>query len=464
MQELTEKKVPRPTMTQFSNAESDSESEEESRRPRRHWLFGKSEDRRGKVVPESTMMKKGHLRTKTNSQAQESDIEPYSTVSDLDVRSDQIEEPTMSRDNVREEMVKVETEKVEMDSRISNRQNEQTEITLVEEPDGIISGRTASMTTKWTHVCQGTVKLYSIFTNWQHAVNATNARKMAIAYFNVFTTKKFYTTRKFKAQLMRFVPDSTVSFVCGMHPGNQNVMDDTAKKKQMVWKPNARMAQPTWNDIGEATTHDHERSRSVSLIKPQAEELMTSTANAYYPRAKKRRWNGRLRVRKIIINVSRKRKRDRTYHHRTIASIRVKSKITQRNYVHQSYLPWNPDTAKRKWKNRILRQEIGSGSQLEQSYRTTRIRDITGKRPNFEFVRTSRNDGKEGYKRVNASNPAVTKEIENEPGTTVNDGNGNSDVCTITSPCDIQPSDTPPPWITCRILEVVEIFVEDAKD
>ncbi|CAG8518712.1 51_t:CDS:2, partial [Acaulospora morrowiae] len=38
-------------------------------------LFGKSEDRRGKVVLESTMMKKGHLKIKTNSQAQESECD-----------------------------------------------------------------------------------------------------------------------------------------------------------------------------------------------------------------------------------------------------------------------------------------------------------------------------------------------------------------------------------------------------
>ncbi|CAG8725315.1 5339_t:CDS:1 [Acaulospora morrowiae] len=65
------RKVPQPTKARFSNAKSDNKSEEESRQPRCHWLFEKSENRKGKIVPESTIMKKSHLRTKMNSQAQE---------------------------------------------------------------------------------------------------------------------------------------------------------------------------------------------------------------------------------------------------------------------------------------------------------------------------------------------------------------------------------------------------------
>ncbi|CAG8617809.1 12182_t:CDS:2, partial [Acaulospora morrowiae] len=142
----------------------------------------------------------------------------------------------------------------------------------------------------------------------------------------------------------------------------------------------------------------------------------------------------------------------------------AKLKTTQRNSICQPYLPWNSDTAKRKWKDHTLHQEIRLGSQPEQSHRIIRVHDITEKRPNFEFICTSRNDVKEGYKRIKASNPVVTKEIENKLGITINDGDGNSNVCIITSPCDIQPSDMSPPWITCQVLAVVGIFVKDAKD
>ncbi|CAG8552387.1 7599_t:CDS:2 [Acaulospora morrowiae] len=218
--------------------------------------------------------------------------------------------------------------------------------------------------------------------------------------------KKFYMMREFKARLIQLVPNDIITSICGIHPvhpENQDVVDDTAKKKRMVWKLNARMAQLTWNDIGEAVTRDHERLRSVLLIRLQVKELMTSMTNEYYQRAKKRHRNGKRRVRRIIANLSRKRKRDRTYHHRAIASIEAKLKTIQYN------------------------SEIRLGSQPEQSHRITQICDITGKKHNFEFIRTSRNDVKEDYKRINASNLAVTKEIENELGITVNDGDGNSD-------------------------------------
>ncbi|CAG8446174.1 17686_t:CDS:1 [Acaulospora morrowiae] len=60
-------------MTRLSKAENDSESEEESRQPRHHWLFEKSEDRKRNIMPEFMMIKKGYLRTKMNSQAQGSE-------------------------------------------------------------------------------------------------------------------------------------------------------------------------------------------------------------------------------------------------------------------------------------------------------------------------------------------------------------------------------------------------------
>ncbi|CAG8669298.1 15751_t:CDS:2, partial [Acaulospora morrowiae] len=182
------------------------------------------------------------------------------------------------------------------------------------------------------------------------------------------------------------------------------------------------MAQLTWNDIGEAATRDHERSRSILLIRPQAEKLMTSTTNEYYQRAKKRRWNGKRRVRRIIANLSRKRKRDRTYYHHAIAFIKAK----------------------------ILIWLKGS----ERTVHFTRKSDREASQSNHiglsEFV-------------ISPEKGIISK-IENEPGITVNDRDGNSDVCTITLPFDIQPSDTPSPWIICRILEVVGIFVMDTKD
>ncbi|CAG8552366.1 7598_t:CDS:2 [Acaulospora morrowiae] len=125
-------RVSQPIKTRSSDAESDSESEEESRQLRCHWLFEKSENKKGKVVPESTMMKKGYLKTKVNSQAQESDIESHPIVSDVDERL--IEEPIMSRDSVQEE----EIEKVETGSKLRNVQNGQIKTTLVEEPDTLI--------------------------------------------------------------------------------------------------------------------------------------------------------------------------------------------------------------------------------------------------------------------------------------------------------------------------------------
>ncbi|CAG8660481.1 4359_t:CDS:2, partial [Acaulospora morrowiae] len=57
------------------NAESDSGSEEGSRQSRCHGLFRKSENRKGKVVPESKMMRKGYPRTRMNSPAQESECD-----------------------------------------------------------------------------------------------------------------------------------------------------------------------------------------------------------------------------------------------------------------------------------------------------------------------------------------------------------------------------------------------------
>ncbi|CAG8518693.1 50_t:CDS:2 [Acaulospora morrowiae] len=284
-----------------------------------------------------------------------------------------------------------------------------------------ISGRAASITMKGAHPYKAMTEHCSTVTLRRHAINAANVRKVAIIYPNNVLAMNVYMVQEFKAQLIQPILNNTVTSICDMHLEYQSVMDDMAKKKQMVWKPNA----------------------------PQAEELMTSTTNEYYPGAKKKHRNSKRRIKRTIINMSQEWKRDRTYHHYAIASIGAKLKTTWHNSILQPYLPWNPDTAKRKWKNRTLCQEIGSGSQPEQSHRIIRIRDITGKRPNFEFICASRNDRKEGYKRVNASNPAVTKEIENEPEITISNGNSNLDVCIVDSPCNIQPSDTPPPWKTC---------------
>ncbi|CAG8699792.1 12332_t:CDS:2, partial [Acaulospora morrowiae] len=604
------RKVPRPTKAQFSSDEGDSESEEERCQYRRHWVFGKSENRKGKVVPESKMMRKGYPRIRMNSPAPESgcdddDIpsleingcvskrrssmegrvkdlvsngdetesnsesveegrqvkrlgffgkdmgtkgkiapkprpiqEGYPRINlkpeprklkrdnddtfplkgttsavavkeriiaaeDLDVRLIQREELTMSRDDAREKIVGEEVEKVESDSETGKKQNEQIETMIAEGLDisitskklpatptmwkhqdkidkiridpGIgkesagklpedkqstltdtqdvqetISKRMASITTKWAY--KGTVKLCSIFTSWQHAINATNVRRMTTAYSsNVSAAEKFYATWTFKARLIQLVPNHSIFDI---HIEYQDVVDDTAKKKRIVWESNMRTARPTLNVIGEAAIRDHEEPRSALPIRPQVKELMTPMAIKYYPRTKRRYRNSKRRVRRVITIVSRKRKVYRTYHHRVITSIRAKSKSIQHNSIHQSYLPRKPETAIKRWENRTFRQEIGWGSHLEQSHKITRICGITRKVYNSKFRCTRRNNGKEGCKRMNASSPAVTKEIKNELRTTINGKNSNSDVCTICSSCDIQPSDTPPPWITCRVPEV----------
>ncbi|CAG8577582.1 2732_t:CDS:2 [Acaulospora morrowiae] len=94
-------------------------------------------------------------------------------------------------------------------------------------------------------------------------------------------------------------------------------------------------------------------------------------------------------------------------------------------------------------------REIGSGSQLEQSRKITQTHNIIDKKHNLEFMCAIRYNGKKGYKSLNTNNPAMIKEIKNELGIMISNGNSNLDVCTIESPCDIQPSDTPPPWKTC---------------
>ncbi|CAG8688137.1 16567_t:CDS:2 [Acaulospora morrowiae] len=47
--------------------------------------------------------------------------------------------------------------------------------------------------------------------------------------------------------------------------------------------------------IIEAAAHDHEKSRSVLLIRPQVKKLMIPTASKYYPRTKKRYQNSKQR-------------------------------------------------------------------------------------------------------------------------------------------------------------------------
>ncbi|CAG8446162.1 17685_t:CDS:2 [Acaulospora morrowiae] len=186
---------------------------------------------------------------------------------------------------------------------------------------GTISERVISMTTKWAHQYKVTTELCSTVTLWQHTINTTNMRNVAIIYFNDVLATNFYMIWEFKAQLIQLILNNAVTFICDMHFEYQSVVDNMVKKKQM---------------------------------------------------------------------------------------------------------------------------ENGSGSQPEQSHRVTQICDIISKRYNFEFMHVSRNNEKEGYKRVNVSNLAIIKEIENEPEITINDGDDNSDVCTITSSYDIQLSNMPP--------------------
>ncbi|CAG8617822.1 12183_t:CDS:2 [Acaulospora morrowiae] len=436
MQELTERKVPRPTTTRFSNAESDGKSEEESRQSRRHWLFGKSENRRGKVVPESTMMKKSHLRTKTNSQAQESEcddddiplpkeinicisrqkISMKNQVKNLDLDNDEAVSDSESvegchakcfglfrRDKgiegkivpknynvvtVKEQIIVTgltknsilndETNMVHADKidhgkccnatdkstsqnecpikenkksgewfkqeegtvkvlnavqrkesltlRDENQEGKRNETILaitwkIHAPGNetyrscnipavwqrwmevflrefkikftktysdtfirlalrtmmIIKNKTVPLScsvrklltvniVEWTMLTLSKAnKELSVEEQHQKRLNATNARKMAIVYFNVVTMKEFYMTQEFKTQLIQLVPNDIVTSICGIHLKNQDNVDDTAKKKQIVWEPNTQTAQPHWMP-SENLRHMTMRDQDLSML------------------------------------------------------------------------------------------------------------------------------------------------------------------------------------------------------
>ncbi|CAG8683146.1 2755_t:CDS:2 [Acaulospora morrowiae] len=89
-----------------------------------------------------------------------------------------------------------------------------------------------------------------------------------------------------------------------MNSENLDDVDDTAKKQQIVWKPNVRTAQFTLNNIREAAACDHERSQYISLIRLQVEELITSTVNKYYPRARRSTHQSEIKVNPVELYAS----------------------------------------------------------------------------------------------------------------------------------------------------------------